>query len=87
MSCFTVWNRPKICTLTQRKYSFRRDLGKLLRHPKFQEEYDAANLVLAKEHGSVGMYLASHSTNVHNVNDSSKFPCKNQTRLGYEPTN
>jgi len=83
-----MWNRQEICTLTQRKFSFQRDLGKLLRHPKFQEEYDAANRVLAKEHGSVGMYLASHSPNVHNVNDdSSKFHYKNQTRLGYEPTN
>jgi len=33
------------------------DLDKLLRHPKFQEEYDAANLVLAKEHGSVVNFL------------------------------
>jgi hypothetical protein len=49
-----------ISELIELEFSFRRDLGKLLRHPKFQQEYDAANVVLAKEHGSVGVYLVWH---------------------------
>lgn len=49
--------------------TFRRDLGKLRRHPKFQEEYDAANRVLAREHGSVGMCTSASHSNFHATYD------------------